>query len=125
MLINNIETKKGQSSNLAQSKESGSKKGQLAGIKQKFDDDLLKSPNSKSMKNSLIYKMEQIDINVIKSKVSVLLVKSNAHKELHIHGSVPIPRDGHSCCVFENKLVIFGGDRNKFPLNDLYTFSMD
>ena len=76
------------------------------------------------MKNSLIYKMEQIDNAILKSKVSVLLVKSNTHKEVNILSSVPIPRDGHSCCVWDNKLIVFGGDRNKFPLNDLYTFTM-
>jgi hypothetical protein len=40
-----------------------------------------------------------------------------------IIGSVPEPRDGQSCVLFEgNKLVVFGGDRNKFPFNDLFIF---
>ena len=101
-------------------KDNANKKGTSSGVKQKYDDDLLNSPNSKSMKNSLIYKIEQDSI--INRKTNYLLKEGNIETKVP---TVPIPRDGHSCCIFENKLVIFGGDRNKFPLNDLFTFNMD
>jgi len=94
--------------------------------KHKYEDDLLKSPNSKAMKNSLIYKMEQTDSLILKSKVSVLLNKSVVlNKETTIFSSVPIPRDGHTCNLYNNSMVIFGGDRNKFPLNDLFIFNFE
>lgn len=90
--------------------------------KLKFEEDILKSPNTKTMKNSLIFKMEQTDQAIIKSKVSALMAKPIYSKEVLIQSSVPIPRDGHSCCMYKNKLVIFGGDRNKFQLNDLHMY---
>lgn len=70
--------------------------------------------------------MEQIDTNILKNKVSTLIVNKSSvmNRETMIHSSVPIPRDGHSCCQFENYLIIFGGDRNKFPLNDLFRFNL-
>jgi len=103
-----------------------SKKNSVVSSKQKYEEDLLKSPNSKAMKNSLIYKMEQSDSVILRSKVSVLLAKSVVlNKEVTIFSSVPIPRDGHTCNLYKNSMVIFGGDRNKFPLNDLFIFTLD
>ena len=42
-----------------------------------------------------------------------------------IVGEVPAPRDGQSVCVYDGKLVVFGGDRFKFPFNDLFFYSAD
>lgn len=78
------------------------------------------------MKNSLIYKMEQNDSAILKSKVSVLLAKSIVlNKEVTIFSSIPIPRDGHSCNLYNGSMVVFGGDRNKFPLNDLFIYNFE
>ena len=44
-------------------------------------------------------------------------VNSNIQK---IKGELPEPRDGQSVCVKDNDLYIFGGDRFKFPFNDLF-----
>ena len=37
-----------------------------------------------------------------------------------IKGEIPEPRDGQSVCVNGTDLYIFGGDRFKFPFNDLF-----
>ena len=40
-----------------------------------------------------------------------------------IVGEVPEPRDGQTVNLYRgSKLLLFGGDRNKFPFNDLYFF---
>ena len=37
-----------------------------------------------------------------------------------IKGEIPEPRDGQTACVDGNNIYIFGGDRFKFPFNDLF-----
>ena len=39
-----------------------------------------------------------------------------------IKGELPEPRDGQSVCVEGTNIYIFGGDRFKFPFNDLFVF---
>ena len=36
----------------------------------------------------------------------------------------PQARDGHACIVYENKMVIFGGDRHHNPFNDLFLLDL-
>jgi hypothetical protein len=81
------------------------------------------------MKNSMIYKLEGTGANALKSKVSIYIAdKSSFNGNVGIDkirsGIVPAPRDGHSMNIFNNLLLIFGGDRNKFPYNDLFTFNL-
>lgn len=90
-------------------------------LKNHYEEEVLKSPNSKNMKSSLIYQMEAVD-NTTRSRVTSLLTKSFSYKEVTLFNTLPDPRDGHSVCQFENHMIIFGGDRNKFPYNDLFTF---
>jgi hypothetical protein len=86
---------------------------------------LLRSPNSKKMKNSLIYNMEMTESSYSKKKtINSSFGKSVTQIEVKRVGHVPQPRDGHSVNLFEDKMLIFGGDRNKFPFNDLYTFNL-
>ena len=40
-----------------------------------------------------------------------------------IKGEIPEPRDGQTACVDENNIYIFGGDRFKFPFNDLFVLN--
>ena len=42
------------------------------------------------------------------------------HNIVRIKGELPEPRDGQSVCVECTDLYIFGGDRFKFPFNDLF-----
>src|SRR4051812_34118792 len=88
---------------------------------QYFETELLKSPNSKKMKNSIIYKMESKNENqTLIKKLTLMLSKSiNYDDNTRVkNGVLPIPRDGHTANVFEDKMIVFGGDRNKFPFND-------
>ena len=75
------------------------------------------------MKKALVYtsvgdKLEDA-LEQLKNNEKAMINKES----VFIIGSVPEPRDGQSCLVYQgNKLVIFGGDRNKFPFNDLFIF---
>jgi hypothetical protein len=73
------------------------------------------------MTSSLIYEMDTETSNW-KKMMNMLTAKSNQNNYVSIMGNIPSPRDGHSCIIYKDYLVIFGGDRNKLPLNDLYTF---
>ena len=47
--------------------------------------------------------------------------KENINSNIQrIKGELPEPRDGQSVCVDGSNLYIFGGDRFKFPFNDLF-----
>ncbi len=48
----------------------------------------------------------------------------NEQKNLLI-GKKPCARDGHSSCIYNNFLTIFGGDRHMMSFNDLYLFDLD
>ena len=41
-----------------------------------------------------------------------------------VSGKIPHSRDGHSAALFENYMVIFGGDRHQMAFNDLYCYSV-
>jgi hypothetical protein len=40
--------------------------------------------------------------------------------KISIKPKKPSARDGHACCLFQNKMFIFGGDRHHMTFNDLY-----
>lgn len=73
------------------------------------------------MKSSLIFGMDTENIHW-KRMMHTLTTKSIQNSYVSIIGNIPTPRDGHSSIIFKNFMVVFGGDRNKFPMNDLYTF---
>jgi hypothetical protein len=78
------------------------------------------------MKNSLIYQSDFSDsINLRKRLTHLLVSRSFSEKLSEKLSTLPQPRDGHSAEVFNNQIFIFGGDRNKFPFNDLYSFYLD
>ena len=35
-------------------------------------------------------------------------------------GRRPSARDGHSCVISNNYMLVFGGDRHQMPFNDLF-----
>ena len=78
-------------------------------------------PSLSLMKQSLIYGMD-IDCPQWKKMMITLTQKSDMNDYFSIQGNIPTPRDGHSCLIYKDFLVVFGGDRNKFPMNDLFTF---
>ena len=42
----------------------------------------------------------------------------------HMRGKRPAARDGHTGYVFENHMVVFGGDRHHMPFNDTYVLDL-
>ena len=44
---------------------------------------------------------------------------------LKINKKNPQARDGHIACTYENKMLIFGGDRHHMPFNDLFLLDLD
>jgi len=42
-----------------------------------------------------------------------------------VSGIRPMPRDGHSCTIYNNLMVGFGGDRHHMPFNDLFVLDLD
>ena len=88
----------------------------------KYEDLVMKDHKAKIMKNSLIYRIESEDQIFIKK-----LSQANHNIKLDKirYGIVPVPRDGHSCFLFDNKMFVFGGDRNKFPFNDMFVYDFN
>ena len=42
----------------------------------------------------------------------------------HVKGKRPAARDGHTGVIFQDHLVVFGGDRHHMPFNDSYVFNL-
>jgi len=89
-------------------------------IEGKYADQVLCRPNVAKMRKTLIFTS---DPEKIKEGLKTL---SKDEKEklnpdiVRIKGELPEPRDGQSVCVEGTDLYIFGGDRFKFPFNDLF-----
>ena len=96
------------------------KSNQNRDIEGKYSEQVLCRPNVVKMRKTLIFTS---DPEKIKEGLATL---SNDEKEKvnaniqKIKGELPEPRDGQSVCVEGNSLYIFGGDRFKFPFNDLF-----
>ena len=43
---------------------------------------------------------------------------------VHVKGRRPAARDGHTGIVFENHMLVFGGDRHHMPFNDTYVLDV-
>ena len=87
--------------------------------KNPYEDIIMGDNKARNIKNSLIYKIDPEDVNYINS-----LAESNKNLkfERFKYGEIPLPRDGHTAFMFQDRMFIFGGDRNKYPFNDLYFF---
>ena len=42
----------------------------------------------------------------------------------HVKGKRPAARDGHTGVIFQDHLIVFGGDRHHMPFNDSYVFNI-
>lgn len=94
-------------------------------LQKKYEANLLDSPNTKQLKYSMLYNMDTVDEKKVKNKLTHLLKKNFVYKDITIKASVPVPRDGTAfCCYADKYLVVFGGDRNKYPFNDMYYFEL-
>jgi hypothetical protein len=76
------------------------------------------------MKESLVFKMENHEAFTLKHHTQLLNLKTDCLVE-NSSGIVPTPRDGHSTTTYNNSLVVFGGDRNKFSFNDLFIYNLE
>jgi hypothetical protein len=88
--------------------------------KKKWESEMVILPDISKMARSTIYSIDNDIGSVI--RMSTFKINSSMMEDISILGNVPFPRDGQSIEVYSNLLVLFGGDRNKFPYNDLYTF---
>ena len=92
-------------------------------VKQTHSNEVLSRPNVTKMKKSLIYTSSGDELhnalNQLGEDEKAMLDKDSGL----IVGEVPEPRDGQTVNLYRgSKLLLFGGDRNKFPFNDLYFF---
>ena len=87
--------------------------------KNPYEDIIMGDNKARNIKNSLIYKIGQEDINYINSLAEN---NKNLRFERFKYGEVPLPRDGHTAFMYKDRMFIFGGDRNKYPFNDVYFY---
>ena len=95
-------------------------------VKQTHSNEVLSRPNVTKMKKSLIYTSSGDELhnalNQLGEDEKAMLDKDSGL----IIGEVPEPRDGQTVNLYRGtKLLLFGGDRNKFPFNDLYFFDTE
>ena len=70
--------------------------------------------------------MDLADTHTLRQRVSTLLTKSFfTTKEKIKMGILPQPRDGQTVNTINGSMIVFGGDRNKFPFNDLFFYIMN
>jgi hypothetical protein len=55
---------------------------------------------------------------------TMLTSKTMSPEDVSLRGHPPMPRDGHTTDMYSKLIVTFGGDRNKFPFNDLHLFQL-
>ena len=86
----------------------------------KYTDQVLCRPNVVKMRKTLIFTSNP---DKIKEGLNILSKdeKEKINEQIaRIKGEIPEPRDGQTACVEGNHIYIFGGDRFKFPFNDLF-----
>ena len=88
--------------------------------------EILSRPNVSKMKNSLIYSSKHDDL--------VHALKNLSHDEkamlqknvVQVIAELPEPRDGMTVNnLRDTHIVVFGGDRNKFPFNDIFFLDLN
>ena len=55
---------------------------------------------------------------------SPMIRKNQETQIFHVKGKRPAARDGHTGIVFQDHLLVFGGDRHHMPFNDSYVFNL-
>ena len=116
------------------------KQKQLKALKKKkeheknpLEDSMLTSPTSLSMKNSFLinntgkgfenyfhsHKKKKLGSSFIPDTTNIS--PSKAPRNSKVSGTRPRPRDGHSALIWDEYMIIFGGDRHHMPFNDLFS----
>ena len=55
---------------------------------------------------------------------SPMLRRTGESQICHVKGKRPAARDGHTGIVFQDHMIVFGGDRHHMPFNDSYVFNL-
>ena len=103
--------------------EKKSEKGNNKDTEGKYAEQVLCRPNVVKMRKTLIFTSNP---DKIKEGLNILAQdeKEKINENIQrIKGEIPEPRDGQTACVDENNIYIFGGDRFKFPFNDLFVLN--
>lgn len=91
-----------------------------------YEKEIFTNSGFSSMKGSAIYTLDDKGVfEAIENLNGILPFKIGTNNELMISGHLPLPRDGHTMFIHNQMLVIFGGDRNKYPFNDLFMFKFN
>ena len=77
------------------------------------------SPVSTIMKNSIVLR------SYAKKPIKDLYDGPTEKDEGEISAKVPCARDGHGAAIYNGRMIIFGGDRNKISFSDLYFYMLD
>ena len=87
-----------------------------------YEKEIFVNPGYYQMKHSSIFNLDNKDVNSGILALDMLLPYKVGDQGIKI----PLPRDGQSLEFYnkENQLILFGGDRNKYPFNDLYFFNL-
>ncbi len=64
------------------------------------------------------------DAQNLKTRVNTMLSYRNITQDIIKPSTLPQPRDGHTSTLYGDRMLVFGGDRNKFPYNDLFIFNI-
>ena len=88
--------------------------------KNDYENEIFVNPGYYQMKHSSIFNLDNKDINIAMTALDMLLPYKMGDKGI----KMPLPRDGASLDFLEDKLYVFGGDRNKYPFNDLYVYNL-
>ena len=88
--------------------------------KNEYENEIFVNPGYYQIKHSSIFNLDNKDINVAIAELDMILPYKTGEKGIQM----PLPRDGASIELFNNELIVFGGDRNKYPFNDLYKYTL-
>ena len=88
--------------------------------KNEYENEIFVNPGYYQMKHSSIFNLDNKDVNIALFTLDMLLPYKIGNKGIKL----PLPRDGASLDFYEKKLIVFGGDRNKYPFNDLFFFKL-
>lgn len=88
--------------------------------KSDYENEIFINPGYYQMKHSSIYNLDNKDVNNAIAVLDMLLPYKIGEKGI----KMPLPRDGASLLYLDYKLIVFGGDRNKYPFNDLYFYDL-
>lgn len=74
----------------------------------------------------MIYKLDsKVETNNIKKLATILTKYTFNDTDVIKSSMLPNPRDGHSAHIYAGYMIVFGGDRNRFPFNDLFAFKLE